>query len=387
MSAIGGMVNWNSESIDSRPLFEMSRAMMLRAGAHRDAFVQKQIALVQNHTRSDRVRMPQSMSPEGRRVTAVLDGNPSFSSVGEEFFETFFDLSSPETLLDAYRSQRETLWDVLSGPFALAIADEARAELYLARDGDGARPLFYREEEGTLYFASEIKALLPTLRSVARIDAGRLRAHLISPYGVFFGEDLYRDLESLPAGCTAVWSRLGLRVFRNESGASTAAGGAVDFSSTELYFPGEKELDQILTELLYAFDYPQFDYLMPALLCELGERRLRGLPRELCFEDPSLCMSLRYARERADRIGALRGVLLTPRAPYRFFAKERELRRLEKTMRSLLGSIDTAPLKYLLGDRWSEEILRQKNTAKRIRMEGMAYQTLLWEKSRPLLLS
>ena len=365
MSAIGGMVNWNFETVDTRALFDMSRAMILRAPNHRDAYVRGNLALLQNHSRSGEMRMPQTMIREGRRYTVVLDGNPSFSPIGEEMFESFLDLGSPETLLDAYLSLRETLADAMSGPFAIAIVDEERAELYLGRDADGARPLFYREEEGVLYFASEIKGLLPTLRSAIRIDAGRLRTHLISPYGVCFGEDLYRDIESLPAGHSAILSRLGLRVFRNEPPAPSDPQGSFDFSCAEIVFPKEAELDRMLTEVLYAFDYPQFDYLMPTLFCALRARRERGMPRSLRFEDPSLCMNLRYARERADRIGSVRGVLLTPVAPRAFFAKERELRRLERTMRSLLGSVDSALLRYLLGDRWSEILLREKNTAKR----------------------
>lgn len=387
MSAIGGMVSWNSESMDTKALFEMSRAMKLRAGAHRDAFVGKNLALVQNHARGDSVRMPQTVVLEGRRYTAVLDGNPSFSALGEEFFETFLDLGAPESILDAYLSLRGSLGDHLCGPVALAIADEARAELLLMRDGDGARPLFYREEEGRFYFASEIKGLLPTMGSAIRIDAGRLRTHLLSPYGVFFGEDLYRDVESLPAGYSAVLSRLGLKLFRNESSSNSEGIFRTDFSCSEIFFATEEELGRMLTEILYAFDYPQFDYLMPALLHALSEHRLRGMPRELRVEDPSLFMNLRYARERADRIGSMRGVALTPIAPYRFFAKERELRRFERTLRSLLGSVDTAALRDLLGENWSEILLREKNTAKRIRMEAMAYQTLLWEKNFPLLFS
>ena len=385
MSAIGGMVNWNAEAMDSRPLFEMSRTMMLRAGASRNAYVQKQVALVQNHARGDAYRMPQVLQREGRRCVAVVDGNPSFSSE-EELFEGFFEVDAPESILDAYSSFRESLGDLLVGPFALAVADEARAELYLLRDQEGARPLFYREEEGTLYFASEIKALLGAPYSVRMIDADHLRAYLRAPYGVYFGEDLYRNVTALPAGCSAVFSRLGLRVFRNAPRSAAPLPRGVDFSCTELCVPTEGELDRMLTELLYAFDYPQFDYLMPALLCALDDYRTRGMPRELVFEDPSLCMNLRYASERADRIGAMRGVSLTPCAPWRFFAKERELRRLERVLRSLLGSVDSSPLRDLLGERWSEEMVREKNTTKRIRMEGMAYQTLLWEKNFPLLL-
>ena len=141
----------------------------------------------------------------------------------------------------------------------------------------------------------------------------------------------------------------------------------------------------MLRELLYLFDAPEFDYLMPSLLHDLSQRKENGAPYALVMQDPALCMSLGYAQRRADRIGALKGIRLLPAPPEQFFAKERDLRRSERPLRSLLGSTDTAALRYLLGEDWSAQITREKNTAKRIRMEGMAYQILFWEKHFPLL--
>ena len=386
MSAIGGMIDWGSKNVDSRPLFEMSRAMLLRGGAKRRAYLHGSVALVQNHERKSSPSFPQSVEENGRRTTIVLDGSPCLSPSGEELGEALYDPNDAQTLLRAYRLLGNTLADALDGDFALAIADEARGELYLACDRDGARPLFYVQEDNRLLFASELRALLRTQGSLFRVDAGRLRAHLISPCGTYFAEDLYRDASSLPAGHSAVFSRMGLRLFPNRAPSSkdpTAPYGALPVPTP--YFPDEQELSSLLTELLFAFEYPEFDHLMPALYHDLSMRRERGTPSHLTIEDPTLCMSLRYAKMRADRIGVMQKLTVTPSVPERFFIKERDLRRLEKSLQSLLGSVDTAPLRALLGESWSSEITREKNTARRIRREGMAYQTLLWIKHFPLI--
>ncbi|MBQ2999720.1 MAG: hypothetical protein IJD64_04595 [Clostridia bacterium] len=388
MSAIAGMICWTQKEFDSQPLFTMSRAMLLRGGAQRRAYLHGSVALVQNDEKTATSKFPLTLTEDGNPLSAVIDGTPRLLPSGEDLGEALYDPTDASTLLRAYRLLGNTLADALDGEFALAIADEKRGELYLAKDRNGSRPIFYYKDERAFFFASELRALLRTQGGLFRIDAGALRTHLISPCGTYFAEDLYRDANALPDGYSAVFSRLGLRLFPNQPKvpqASPSRVSAIPFP--EFYVPEEEELASMLTELLFAFETPEFDYLMPTLLHDLSMRRERGTPSRLIIEDPTLCMSVRYAQTRADRIGTMKKLTLIPTVPERFFVKERDLRRLEKTMRSLLASTDTAVLRSLLGETWDREILREKNTVSRIRREAMAYQTLLWIEHFPLLLS
>lgn len=78
--------------------------------------------------------------------------------------------SDTEVLLQLYAYDGEACPQKLNGDFAFAIWDATERRLFLARDRMGVRPLFYTEHRGTLYFASEVKALLTVPGIEAELD-------------------------------------------------------------------------------------------------------------------------------------------------------------------------------------------------------------------------
>ena len=71
--------------------------------------------------------------------------------------------SDTEVMLEWYARLGPAVLDKLNGIFALAIWDQERRELFLARDGLGVKPLYYTEGRRGFAFASELKALMPVL--------------------------------------------------------------------------------------------------------------------------------------------------------------------------------------------------------------------------------
>lgn len=70
--------------------------------------------------------------------------------------------SDTEVVLHAYSALGVGLFSKLRGMFALAIWDELKRELILARDGFGIKPLYYHLSNNLLIFASELRAVLAT---------------------------------------------------------------------------------------------------------------------------------------------------------------------------------------------------------------------------------
>src|ERR1041384_446172 len=89
--------------------------------------------------------------------------------------------------------------------FAFAIWDERKRELFIARDRLGVKPLYYvHTADGSLYFASEIKALLVAHAVKAEINYAALPDYLAN-HGTSNDETLFADVRRLPPGHTLLW--------------------------------------------------------------------------------------------------------------------------------------------------------------------------------------
>ena len=65
-----------------------------------------------------------------------------------------------EVIVHGYKQWGTEVFSRLNGMFGLAIWDETRRRLVLARDAMGIKPLYYMIKDGTLFFGSEIRPIL-----------------------------------------------------------------------------------------------------------------------------------------------------------------------------------------------------------------------------------
>lgn len=110
---------------------------------------------------SQRGHMPMS-TPDGRywiSYNGEVYNYMELRSILEGRNYSFHSNTDTEVLLYLYQSEGPAMLDRLNGMFAIAIWDNQDRALFLARDRLGVKPLYYAQDNGNLYFASEEKAL------------------------------------------------------------------------------------------------------------------------------------------------------------------------------------------------------------------------------------
>ncbi len=107
--------------------------------------------------------------------------------------------SDTETLVHAYEEWGLGFAERLRGMFAVAIWDARRGRLVLTRDRFGIKPLYYRDVDGELSFASELDALPRGELDLDALEAFLATNTVPSPLSIF------REIRKLPPGHTLTW--------------------------------------------------------------------------------------------------------------------------------------------------------------------------------------
>jgi len=129
---------------------------------------------------------------ETGNVAVVYNGEiynfPQLRKTLEGRGHAFRTHSDTEVIVHAYEEWGEQCLRELRGMFAIAIWDarssgtsgEAarRAQIFLARDRLGIKPLYYAVADGTFLFSSEVRSLLASGRLQPRLSPDSLEAYL-----------------------------------------------------------------------------------------------------------------------------------------------------------------------------------------------------------------
>ncbi|MBX9926327.1 MAG: asparagine synthase (glutamine-hydrolyzing) [Hyphomicrobiaceae bacterium] len=123
---------------------------------------------------------------------------------------SFRSTSDTETILAAYAKWGTDCLGHLRGMFAFAIHDGET--LFAARDRFGIKPFYYAVVDGVLYFASEIKALLPVLPEITT-DPDALAEYMTFQYTIG-DRSLFKHVHQLLPGHALTVRNGTLSIFR-----------------------------------------------------------------------------------------------------------------------------------------------------------------------------
>ena len=148
----------------------------------------------------------QPMSNESGEITAVFNGEIyGFDVLRNELLANGHVLhgkGDTATLPHLYEEHGVGFVERLDGMFALAVWDAPQQRLVLARDRFGKKPLLWTQlANGTVAFASELKALLRFPGVERRVDLERIDAYLALGY-VNGDRTALEGINRLPPGCT-----------------------------------------------------------------------------------------------------------------------------------------------------------------------------------------
>ncbi len=121
-----------------------------------------------------------------RQLRAQLEDNYSFHTH-----------SDTEVIMALYQQNGVRCLGQLRGMFAIAIYDFSQQQLFLARDHLGQKPLYYCLHNGTLAFASEIKALLVWKPALRQLDTTALHEYLTLRI-ITAPRSMFQEIRKLP---------------------------------------------------------------------------------------------------------------------------------------------------------------------------------------------
>ncbi len=138
----------------------------------------------------------QPMSDSQESIRVVFNGEiynfPELRHELEGFGHVFRTRCDTEVIVAGYKQWGDEVLNRLNGMFGLAIWDERKRRLLIARDPFGIKPIYYQIEGGKVSFGSEIRCILAVAKDGPEPDPTALNLFLRyrftpSPHTVFKG--------------------------------------------------------------------------------------------------------------------------------------------------------------------------------------------------------
>jgi asparagine synthase (glutamine-hydrolysing) len=173
------MVCRADEAVNPADLARMCQTLIHRGPDDEGAYIQGPVGLgMRRLSVIDLNSGHQPIHNEDHTVWVVLNGEIyNYRELRKDLQgrgHSFYTGTDTEVIVHLYEEVGSKCPEKLRGMFAIALYDERRQTLLLARDRLGKKPLHYALQDGRLWFGSEIKALLAVAPKLAEPDPAAL---------------------------------------------------------------------------------------------------------------------------------------------------------------------------------------------------------------------
>jgi asparagine synthase (glutamine-hydrolysing) len=215
MCGIAGKVAFGGV-VDEGLIHRMSAVMEHRGPDSRGTYVEGEVGLgIQRLAIIDVAGGDQPIANEDETVVVVMNGEIynylDLRRDLERRGHRFSTRSDTEVLVHLYEDHAERMVRHLRGMFAFAIWDARRRRLLCARDRVGKKPLFWARRGDTVWFASEVRALLEDPDLPREPDPEAISAYLTVGY-VPHPMCAFRGVRKLPPASTLTVDESGERI-------------------------------------------------------------------------------------------------------------------------------------------------------------------------------
>jgi asparagine synthase (glutamine-hydrolysing) len=205
MCGIAGMVQARPDGeVDRAAIHRMCEAIVHRGPDDEGIFVKAGVGLgMRRLSIIDLAGGHQPVFNEDKTVWIVFNGEiynfPELRSQLQARGHRFSTHTDTEVIVHLYEDLGAECVHKLRGMFAFALYDERASRLLLARDRLGKKPLHYALHNGTLLFASEMKAILAVRPELAKVNHSALLQYMYFGY-IPDPATAFEPIQKLPPG-------------------------------------------------------------------------------------------------------------------------------------------------------------------------------------------
>ena len=206
MCGICGIVyHDDSRQVDENLLRQMNRSIQHRGPDDSGILVKGNVGL--GHLRLSIIDLShlghQPMSNEDGSIWIILNGEIyNYQELREELVNkghSFRSQTDTEVIVHLWEEEGVRCVERLRGMFAFAIWDDNQKTLYLARDREGQKPLFYAQLTDRFVFGSEVKAIMQDPEFLVEPDLQAIH-HYLAYQSVPAPLSAFRGISKLPPG-------------------------------------------------------------------------------------------------------------------------------------------------------------------------------------------